>query len=102
MLVELLEPAGPDLARRWLAALLLVDSEDRPALVAELERRVAASYAPSARSRSDGGPDEPGEIHVINPPVQRDGFVEQVITTYARVEPAAAKPAKQPRRGKRA
>ncbi|MFA6045675.1 MAG: hypothetical protein WC718_11890 [Phycisphaerales bacterium] len=102
MLVELLEPAGPDLARRWLAALLLVDREDRPALVAEMERRVAASYAPRERALGQDMRDERGEIHVVGPPVQREGFVEQVITTYAREEAAASKPAKQSRRGKQA
>lgn len=101
MLVELLEPAGPDLARRWLAALLLVDREDRPELVAEMERRVVARYAPVARRERRAAPDGEGEIHVVNPPVQREGYVEQVITTYAS-EPPAAKPARQARRGKRA
>lgn len=88
MLVELLEPAGPDLARRWLSALLLVDREDRPALVAEIERRVVAAYAPRATAPGDAG-----EITVVSAPVQREGYVEQVITTYGRGEdaPKAAK-----------
>lgn len=44
MIVELLRPAGPDLARRWLAALLLVDISDREAVVASIERQVADVY----------------------------------------------------------
>ncbi|MBI1191539.1 MAG: hypothetical protein GC200_12760 [Tepidisphaera sp.] len=99
MLVELLEPAGPDLARRWLAALLLVDREDRPALVAEIERRVVAAYAPRA---GGGSADvvEPGEITVVSAPVQREGFVEQVITTYARQEEPEVKPSRAKRRSR--
>ncbi len=72
MLLELLDPAGPELARRLIAALLLVDKADRPALVTEIERRVAKAYPPT-----------PSELHVHQPPVQRDGYVEQITTTYA-------------------
>jgi hypothetical protein len=85
MLVELLKPAGPDLARRWLAALLLVDREDRPALVAEIEKRVASVYRKDA-------PADGRQVEVVYPPVQREGYVEQVTTTYE-VKPHA-KPAK--------
>lgn len=46
MIVELLRPAGPDLARRWLAALLLVDISDREAVVESIERQIAETYAP--------------------------------------------------------
>lgn len=84
MMVALLEPAGPDLARRWVALLLMVDAEDRPGLVAEMERRVVAAYAPPAGGASSrpGEASEPPEIHVVGGPVQRDGYVEQVTTTY--------------------
>ncbi len=74
MLVDLLRPAGADLARRWLAALLLVDEADRPALVAEVERRVARHYPRRT-------PDH--NVEVVHPPVQRDGYVEQTHVTYA-------------------
>jgi hypothetical protein len=86
MLVELLTPAGPDLARRWVAALLTVDRQDREALVSEVERRVAAAYGGGANER---------EVDVRHPPAQKDGYVEQLVTTYAEVKaPAAqAKPA---------
>lgn len=77
MLLELLHPAGPELARRWLAALLLVDRADREALVAEIERRVSAAYPPA--------PSLDAELHHRSPPVQRDGFVEEVETTYVAV-----------------
>lgn len=95
MLVELLEPAGPDLARRWLAALLLVDREDRPALVAEIERRVVAAYAP--RAAAQAAPPRT-ELSVISPPVQHAGYVEQVITTYEAAPLAEPKPARAKRR----
>lgn len=76
MLVDLLDPAGPDLARRWLAALLLVDQGDRETLVAEVERRIVETYA--ARE----------ELDVVHPPREVDGHVEQVITTYSRAPKA--------------
>lgn len=79
MLVELLQPAGPDLARRWLAALLTVDRAEREALVAEVERRVAERCGAPAP-----------EITVVHPPAQREGYVEEVTVTYERPAPAAA------------
>jgi|GEM_PF-1403875 len=47
MIVELLRPTGPDLARRWLAALLLVDISDRESVVDSIERQIAETYAPT-------------------------------------------------------
>ncbi len=73
-LVELLRPGGPALARRWLEALLRVPERERPALVESIERQLAARESPS-------------ELRVVHPPVQRDGYIEQTLTTYARVEP---------------
>jgi hypothetical protein len=88
MLVDLLRPAGADLARRWLAILLLVDEAERPALVAETERRIA-------RRTSDRERDPAFDI--VHPPVQRDGYVEQTHVTYAAdpSRPVAKAPAKQ-------
>ena len=44
---------------------------------------------------------EPGEITVVSAPVQREGFVEQVITTYARQEPEKeTKPSRAKRRSR--
>lgn len=56
MLVELLRPAGPELARRWLAALLLVPEGERGAVVASVERRIVEEFAGGeveAKSTSD-------------------------------------------------
>ena len=47
-LVELLQPGGPDLARRWVSALLLVPIDQRESLVREVERRIVETW-PSAR-----------------------------------------------------
>ncbi|MDX2148660.1 MAG: hypothetical protein SFZ23_14195 [Planctomycetota bacterium] len=52
MLVELLQPVGIELARRWLAALLLVDREEREQVVATIERRIVELYV---HQRSEGG-----------------------------------------------
>lgn len=90
MLIELMKPAGPDMARRWLACLLCVPESERAALLAEMEARAAAlaSHAPAD-----------AELTVLHPPVQREGYVEQVSTTYARSEPPSSSPARSRRTG---
>lgn len=75
MIIQMLRPAGPDLGRRWLAALLLVPPDEREAVVAEVERRVTALYTETA-------PEGEGEVHVVHPPRTRGGAVEHVETTY--------------------
>ncbi len=93
MLVELLRPLGPELARRWVAALLSVDAGDRQALVEAIERRVGELYSgPAGRSRR--------EVTLVRPPAQRDGYVEQVETTFEVPEPSA--PTKGRARARRA
>ena len=44
MLIELLRPAGPELARRWLAALTVVPEHERQAVVEAVERKIHAEY----------------------------------------------------------
>lgn len=93
MLIELLRPLGPELARRWVVALLSVDAGDRQALVEAIERRVSELYS--------GAPERPKrEVRLVRPPAQRDGYVEQVETTFE--VPAASAPAKRPARARRA
>ena len=46
MLVELLRPAGPELARRWVAALMLVPEDQREGVVASVERSIVQEYGP--------------------------------------------------------
>jgi hypothetical protein len=53
MIVELLQPCGMDLARRWLAALLVVPQDERESVVEAIEARVVSLYA------SDPADDEP-------------------------------------------
>lgn len=89
MLVELMKPAGPDMARRWLACLLCVPESERAALLAEMEARAAAFASGSPASPADP------EITVVHPPVQHEGYTEQVSATYARSEPPAVKPARR-------
>jgi len=127
MLVELLRPAGAELARRWLACLLLAPEGERRAIVEAVEARVAEQYGPAADegqadnaqssdpqpgdpppgdtqpgdARPEGAPaDAEREVNVVSPPVQREGYVEQVVTTYAKAPPTPrkanpAKPATQ-------
>ena len=45
MLVELLRPMGAELSRRWVAALLLVDRDERESMVEMVERHVSLEYA---------------------------------------------------------
>jgi hypothetical protein len=44
MLIELMRPVGPELARRWLAALTLVPEHDRPGVVEAVERQIVREY----------------------------------------------------------
>lgn len=48
MLVELLRPTGPELARRWLAALMLVPPDQRAGVVEAVEEQIVREYAPSS------------------------------------------------------
>jgi hypothetical protein len=45
MLAELLKPAGPELARRWLTALLLVPEHERESVVEAVERQIVREFA---------------------------------------------------------
>jgi hypothetical protein len=84
MLVELMRPAGIELSRRWLAALLLVPMDEREGVVASIESRIADVYAPA----SGIGPAAGKGLNVVHPPVQREGYVEQVTTNFELIEPA--------------
>jgi hypothetical protein len=44
MLIEMMRPAGPELARRWLAALMVVPPEQRGAVVDSVERSIVAEF----------------------------------------------------------
>ena len=89
---------GPELARRWLAALLVVPSEQREALVAEVERRVVAAHGRATTAAAEAKRGEP-VVYVRGAAAQRDGFVEEVETSYATVE---AKPLRKAAKRRRA
>ncbi|MFI4882647.1 MAG: hypothetical protein ACIAQU_08695 [Phycisphaerales bacterium JB064] len=78
MLVEILRPAGAELSRRWLACLLLAPEAEREAIVRSVEQRMAELYL-----KPDDQPKQQREVNVAHPPEQREGFIEQKITTYA-------------------
>ncbi len=85
MLVDLLRPIGPELARRWLAALLMVDQDKREEVVAAVERQLVADdeVRPHRSLTNRGKVDGDLELRLVSPPVARDGYVEEKITTYA-------------------
>lgn len=84
MLVELLQPLGPELVRRWVATLLMVPRDQREAVVASVEARIAELYEQSWKSGEAAANSAlaPREIEIVHPPQQRDGYIEQVVTTY--------------------
>ncbi|MBY0261247.1 MAG: hypothetical protein K2Q20_02830 [Phycisphaerales bacterium] len=80
MLLELLRPCGVELARRWVAALMLVPVDEREAVVSAIEASLAREYAGASYSG------EGRLTSVVHPPVQREGYVEQVFTSYSVAE----------------
>lgn len=100
MLVELLRPATPELARRWLAALLAVPENERAGVVDAVERQIIATYEHAeldranqdhaARDRAKQDHAKPDGLDVVHPPVTREAYVEQIVVTY---EPAPTPPA---------
>lgn len=71
-----------ELARRWVAALMLIPQSEREGVVSAIEREIVEQY---------GG--APPSLTVVSPPVQRRGYVEQTHTTYEATpsnEPKAA------------
>lgn len=89
LLVELLQPLGPELARRWVAALMMVDREDREAMVSAIERKVVENYGPhaktparSAESTAVAEGHAPREITLVHPPRRDSEYIERIETTY--------------------
>ncbi len=98
----MLRTGGTDLARRWVAALMLAPESDRPAIVAEVERRLVTIYAePLVQHEDADGSDEAEAadagpvVHVVSPPVQKAGYIEQVERAYAAETPGKAKARKR-------
>jgi len=44
LLVDLMKPTGPELARRWLAALSLVPEDERQGVVESVETEILRQY----------------------------------------------------------
>lgn len=78
MLIQLLRPTTPDLARRWVAALLMVPEDERTGVVEAVEARIAAEFGADAKA----GEMAERWLHVSGPEVQKDGYTERVERTY--------------------
>ncbi len=72
-MIELLREGTPDLARRWLAALLLVPANERAGVVAAVEASIVKEYS--------DGPEEQ-VVRLLHPAKLQDGYIEQEIVTY--------------------
>ncbi len=96
-LVELLRGQTPDLARRWLSALLIVPERERESVVNAVERSVVAEYAQSSeadervtragardaqRESHTPGESESTQLRVVYPPTQKQGYVETVEKSF--------------------
>jgi len=72
MIIELMRPATADLARRWLAALLLAPEDEREDIVASVEARMHHLYPPTPEESAGGESPEvivkPG-LNASRPPV---------------------------------
>jgi len=85
MLIELLRAGTPDLARRWVAALLLVPESERAAVVNAVELRIVTEYgALASHAESDA---DPPMMHIAENPVVKDGHTEQIIRSYSAPAP---------------
>jgi hypothetical protein len=67
----------------------MVEERERKALVASVEKRIAELYP----HRAADAPPAEQSIDVVHPPEEREGYTEQVITTYE-------KPARETRRAR--
>jgi len=76
MLIELLKQETPELARRWVAALLLAPESEREGIVDSVEARFVELYA------SSEDPDDQPILSVTSDPAQRDGYTETVTRDY--------------------
>jgi hypothetical protein len=85
-----------ELARRWVAALLMVPAEERAVVVEAVEDRIVETYGTPAG-------DAPAErlVHVREPPAQREGYVEEVIRTYGVAEGGGGSAGSRARRRRR-
>jgi hypothetical protein len=104
MLTELLRPAGAELARRWVAALLLVPADEREDVVNAVEQQIVKSYLPgdALGIKPKAARISPRQVHVVSPAVQRDGYHEHIERTFEIVDeqPELKKKTKPKRRAR--
>lgn len=105
MLIEMLRPGGPELMRRWVAALLLAPRLEREEIVNEVEGRLVELYAapliepesePQGDEKTAAGdqktpPEDSPTVHIVTKVTQRDGYVERVERAYSPVKKTKAK-----------
>lgn len=81
LLIELLRPATPELARRWLAALLLAPEHDRLEIVESVEQRMLETYG--AHHADDT------LLHIPSETREHPTHTETTIRSYAAPKPRA-------------
>lgn len=84
MLIELLKQETPELARRWLAALMIVPEDERAEVVESVEQRLVEVYA------DQRNPDDQPILSYTTPPTQHEGYTETVTRDYANAEGEAS------------
>lgn len=87
----MLRPCGVELARRWVAALLVVDESEREALVSAVERQVVATYGISRDYSEPNEETRSLEMTVVHEPVQKAQYVEHIEVSYSGPAPQPAK-----------
>lgn len=99
MLVELLRlSGGAALMRRWVAALLNVPADEREQTVRAVEERIASEYDMPELSRAATLGESQTVFDISSEPVQRDGYTEVVVRSYAPAKKADDKAEKKKRR----
>lgn len=77
-MLEVMKGGGAELGRRWMAALYRAPAEDREAIVDAIEARILSVY-----DDETGDAAEETMLHIAEDAVHKEGFVEQVIRSYA-------------------
>jgi hypothetical protein len=98
MLVELLRlSGGAELMRRWVAALLNVPAVEREGVIRAVEQRIAEEYEMPQISRASAVSIAQSQpvYDIALPAVQREGYTEVVVRSYAQAE---ARPKKKKKR----
>lgn len=92
--------SGAELARRWLAALMLVPMHERAEVVHAVEREISRTYGAANESIPSQTANDSAAWSVHHPPVQKDGYVEEIVKTYEEVEPKPDAKTKPKRRAR--